>query len=1085
VAAVDRPQDEDLVIEEKGGVQIWFPIRTSEHKKQSSLAIPLSEETLLMRRIATALLFVFFLVCVVARPAHAQEGSASLTGFIEDSTKAVIPGVKVTAIDTATNQHIEATTGKDGSYSIVSLPVGPYQMQIEKPGFKTILKEDIFLHTQDALQINFEMAVGSMSESVTVSGNTINVNTTDGSVSTVIDSQFVENLPLNGRSFNTLLQLTPGVIIAPSNSSNQGQFSIEGQRTSSNNFLIDGVSANFGISPYFGLGTSGTGGAQAFSAFGGTSSLVSVEALQEFRVETSSFAPEFGRSPGGQVILTTRAGSNDVHGGLYEYFRNNVLDANDWFANQVGEPRAPERHNDFGGFLGGPIQRDKTFFFGSYEGARLRQPNTQVVTVPSEYARSSASTQLAPFLDAYPQPTDHTVVSGVYTDPFTGNFSNPATLNAGSIRIDHTFNSKVSTFVRYNDAPSETVQRTESLNELDTTDIGTRTLTIGTTLLGGAHLTDNLRGNYSTQRSSLASTLDSFGGAVPPSAGTLGPGLANPGQSLLLFLTFDTGSYETGPVSSNRSTQLNFANDLTVLRGTHQVKVGIDYRALYLDLRPYPSALEYEVDSVPDFLSSGQALAIYGVSTNPSYFLSQATSLYAQDSWRATPRLTLTYGLRWELSPAPTGRGNTKMASWTNVENPGELALAPFGTPIWKTIYTSFAPRVGLAYRLNTKGDFVFRAGSGVFYDLNSDAAGYLGFYFPNYLSMTSYSVPVPLSSAAQYLPLLSTQPPYSNAKGYSPTLQMPRSYQWDIALEKSFGAQQALSVTYLGQAGREMLRQEGLTNLNQNFTGSFILTQNDARSNYNALQVQYRRAISGPLQALLNYTWSHSLDNASNDVISAISSSVISAANDYASSDFDVRSSFSGALTYAIPSPAGTGFLGYLAKGWSIEGMVVARSGFPFNVQVVTATIGGVYTRPNLVSGEPLTLHGSQCTSTFGSACPGGWALNPAAFTPPSAGQQGSEGRNDISGYGLFQTDLSFGRRFTIRDRANIQFRTDAFNVFNHPNFTNPDAYYISPTYYTYLKSTAMLNKGLGGLNPLFQEGGPRSLQLSLKLSF
>ena len=198
------------------------------------------------------------------------------------------------------------------------------------------------MNVQDSLAINFTLPIGAVAETVTVEGGAPLVNTESGSVSTVIDQQFVENLPLTGRSFNTLLQLTPGVVIAPSSSSNQSQFSIAGQRTSANNFLIDGVSANFGVSHSSLVGDVRDGSAQAFSALGGTSSLVSVEALQEFRVETSSFAPEFGRSPGGQVILTTRSGTNDFHGGLYEYFRNNVLDANDWFANQAGQPRAAE-----------------------------------------------------------------------------------------------------------------------------------------------------------------------------------------------------------------------------------------------------------------------------------------------------------------------------------------------------------------------------------------------------------------------------------------------------------------------------------------------------------------------------------------------------------------------------------------------------------------------------------------------------------------------------------------------------------------------------------------------------------------------
>jgi hypothetical protein len=235
-----------------------------------------------MRRIAAAL-FVFTLICSLARLAPAQEGSATLTGFIQDPGKAVIPGVKVTAIDTATNQRYEATTGNDGSYTIVSLPVGPYQMQIEKPGFKTILKDDLFLHTQDALEINFEMAVGSTSETVTVNGATSNDNP---AVSLTVDREFVENMPLNGESFQDLIQLAPGTADAPksSNAAASGYYSVDGQRADSNNFTVDGVSANLGGIENW---ASSQGGALAGStpmqtAVGTTQGLASIDALQEF-----------------------------------------------------------------------------------------------------------------------------------------------------------------------------------------------------------------------------------------------------------------------------------------------------------------------------------------------------------------------------------------------------------------------------------------------------------------------------------------------------------------------------------------------------------------------------------------------------------------------------------------------------------------------------------------------------------------------------------------------------------------------------------------------------------------------------------
>ena len=536
-----------------------------------------------MRRIA-AVLFVLSLVS----PLFAQEGSATLTGFVQDPTKAVISGVKVTAIDTATNQRFEATTSRDGSYSIVALPVGPYQMQIEKPGFKTILKVDLFLHTQDALQINFEMAVGSTSESITVTGDTANLNTTDASVGTVIDRQFVESLPLNGRSFNTLLQLTPGVVIAPLfNGFEHGQFSIAGQRPDSNSFSVDGVSANFGTSTSGSVGQSGTGTEQAFSALGGTSSLVSVDALQEFRIETSSFAPEFGRSPGGQVILTTRSGTNVFHGSTFDYFRNTVLDANNWFSDAAIPqiPKSPEHHNDFGGVLGGPIRKDNTFFFASYEGERLDLPATGNIQVPyfgSAVPGCSPSAAITPFLAAYPQPNG-ALSPATCQGNFTGAYANKGTLDAGSLRIDHTFNPRLSIYGRYNDAPSQLVNRVYSLSTVDTSFTNTQTTTVGVNMALSSQLFNALRGNYSTQRAGSSFTLDSFGGATPPDPSVLFGSLP-PSQTEAVFLPLDgTQDYFLGPEVTNLTKQLNLVDDLSFTQGAHQLKFGGDYRAIFLD----------------------------------------------------------------------------------------------------------------------------------------------------------------------------------------------------------------------------------------------------------------------------------------------------------------------------------------------------------------------------------------------------------------------------------------------------------------------------------------------------------------------
>ena len=1026
--------------------------------------------------------FVVLLACVVllVLPISAQSPNGTINGLVLDPSGRVMAGAGIVVVNDETRVQYPGKTNEEGIYVVSNLPPGPYRIQVSKVGFKTIIKPDIVLNVQDALSINFTLPVGAFSETVTVQGGGPLVNTESPSVSTVIDRDLVGRLPLNGRTFNTLLQLTPGVVIAavPASGLEPGQFSIAGQRTDANNFTIDGVSANFGVGSALTVGGSGTGTAQAFSVLGATSSLVSVDALQEFRVETSSFAPEFGRAPGGQVILTTRSGTNDFHGGVFDYFRNTVMDANDWFANQRGLPRAAEHHNDFGGFLGGPMRKNKAFFFFSYEGAPLRLPQTHVIQVPSLYARTQAPPALAPFLDAYPLPNGQPSLPTAYTAPLTASFSNAATLNATSIRIDDTLNERFSVFGRFNYAPSSMTQLGVTVpSNPETVTTNTTTLTVGVNMLLNTQMSNALRANYSAQKSGSGFSQNSTGGAVPINPQLLLSNLP-PQTSFGSFQTSDTAEYFVGSNAENRTRQWNIVDDFSWTVGLHLLKFGADYRTVYLNERPFQQYMALEADTVQSFLSTGLANLLPETASN-TQFLSQALSLYAQDVWKITPRLTMTYGLRWELSPAPSAEGGTTLAAWTNVNNPAELTLAPPGTPLWHTTYTNFAPRFGIAYALNGQGDFVLRVGGGIFYDLGVAQAAQLGSNFPNFASTFVAGVPVPISDASPYLPPLSREPPFpSGTEGFSPNLKLPRSYQWNIALEKSFSNTQSVSMTYLGQAGRDLLRQQGLFQPNSNFAGDFLLWGEDAFSNYDALQLQYRRPVSSRLQALANYTWSHSLDNASNDSIAALSNVVISGARDYASSNFDVRQSFSGAITYAIPGSSRTRLVTQLTNNWSIDGVMVARTGFPFNGVILLASPdpgGFALSRPDLVPGQPFWIANPSAG--------GGMSLNPAAFAIPSTPRQGTEGRNDIPGFGLVQIDLSLARRFPVTDRVSLQFRADAFNVLNHPNFTNPPAYVeFGPAY---LESGQMLNEGLGGLNPLFQEGGPRSLQLSLKLSF
>src|SRR6266576_3322856 len=351
-------------------------------------------------RSLTVLVVLFLSSC--SSVLHAKSTNGSIAGRVTDPSTAVIADAKVAAISEGTDARYEGATNDSGEYYLTNLPPGSYRSEIEKTAFKKLIKPDLILHVQGALELNIEMTLGSASESITVEAGAPLVNTESATVSTVIDCAFVDNLPLNGRSFQTLILLTPGVVLTTTAFDDQGQFSVNGQRADANYFTVDGVSANFGVTG-FGSMVQTAGGAQpALSASGGTNSQVSVDAMQEFRVQTSSFTPEFGRTPGGQISIVTRSGTSAFHGTLFEYFRNSVLDARDWFVNANGLAKPQERQNDFGGVFGGPLRKDRAFFFFSYEGLKLRQPSTQQTAVPDAAARQQAPASILPYLNAYP-----------------------------------------------------------------------------------------------------------------------------------------------------------------------------------------------------------------------------------------------------------------------------------------------------------------------------------------------------------------------------------------------------------------------------------------------------------------------------------------------------------------------------------------------------------------------------------------------------------------------------------------------------------------------------------------------------------
>jgi hypothetical protein len=1030
---------------------------------------------------------------------HAQGATATLSGAVTDQNDAVIPDVSIEVINIARGFQRSATTNGEGTFVVPLLPPGNYTVKAEHNGFTPTEVRDVVLNVNDQVAIKIHLSVGTLSQTVQIVEGSSLINESP-SVGTVVDRQFVENLPLNGRSFQSLITLTPGTVLTVATEDSPGQFSVNGQRANANYFTVDGVSANVGVANNISLLQSG-GSTPALSSAGGTNSLVSVDALQEFKVLTSSYAPEFGRTPGGQVQIVTRSGTNRFSGTLFEYFRNDVLDANDWFANSRGSKRPALRQNDFGGVLGGPIIKNHTFFFFSYEGLRLRQPLFGITDVPTLCLRglgscgaglSAAPAAIQPYLNAFPIPNGpNRVVGGVPNGlaEFAASFSNPSTLNATSIRLDHTLNDRLTVFGRYNHAPSSIDQRgnifSNSLSTVAQTRFNTQTLTLGSTQSLTPKISNDLRLNYTRTKAASILVFDSFGGAVPPSESLLFPSFASPQDALVGFsVSNGTGTnFRVGKLTKNSQDQINIVDNLSFTPGSHQWKFGIDYRRI----TPTRGSRSY------DQLSQSSSVAPLLMGRVSSISISQLQpdlgvifdnfSAYGQDTWKVSPRLTLTYGLRWEVNPPPSFRNADPPFAITGIDNPATLALAPKGTPLYKTTYNNLAPRLGVAHQLSQKQgrETVLRGGFGIFYDLGNAATGGISTGFPYRTTKSLPNASLPLDEvSASPTPFTTSLPVTTLFIGVDPNLRLPRTYQWNISMEQSVGVSQTVSASYVGAVGRRLIRTDFLFAPNPNFKSSVNLVKGTATSDYHAMQLQFQRRLSRGLQALASYTWSHSIDEASGD------SATLGMDRARGPSDFDIRHSFSSAVTFNIPTLFANAFSRAVLGGWALDTIMVARSAAPVNVLATIAILPNgdrINIRPNLIQGVPIYLRDPLVG--------GGRRINRAGFTAPPAGQQGTLGRNALRGFSVWQVDMALRRQFNLTERLNLQLRAEFFNVFNHPNFADPGNFqgnFLPSALFG--QSTSMFGRSLSssagaGLNSLYQVGGPRSIQLAVKIQF
>jgi hypothetical protein len=595
---------------------------------------------------------------------------------------------------------------------------------------------------------------------------------------------------------------------------------------------------------------------------------------------------------------------------------------------------------------------------------------------------------------------------------------------------------------------------------------------------------NDLRLNYSSNDGATQQGSDAFGGAAPVDLAQLG-GLSPGSLTAFLLLSGPYGvSVGTGKGAASQR-QWNLVDSVSVTAGSHRFKLGVDYRRLTPTIKPENQFGEWIYLSQTDLQAnnalaqSGGFLSVYPLYTN--------FALFAQDEWRLSARLSLSLGLRWDVNPAP-GVTRGFNAYTLQGSDPNTVTLAPYGTPLWHTTWFNIAPRLGMAYLLrHTPGsETVLRIGGGVFFDTGQQMGSINGFVSPGAVtrsSLTSVAFPVlPAIPPFENPPL----PPYdsgANVYDFAPHLQMPYTLQWNASLQQALGTGQSLTVSYVGSHANKLLQSNFIQPTSNPNLSFYTLIQNGLTSDYHALQIQYQRRLSAGLTALASYTLSHCLDYGSEN---------FNFGYQRGNCDFDVRHNFSAAFSYDVPSFAHGRILGAVLNHWGLDDRILARTAFP-----VTLT-GNQLLEPNgktydagldLVPGQPIYAYGANCTSIFqaigslssGQGCPGGRGINPNAFVNVSTGL-GDAPRNFARGFGAWQMNMAVRREFPIHESLKLQFRAEAFNVFNHPNFGMIGSGFGASNFGL---ATATLANSLGTVSPLYQIGGPRSMQFSLRFSF
>ncbi|MGH9435015.1 MAG: carboxypeptidase regulatory-like domain-containing protein [Terriglobia bacterium] len=1007
----------------------------------------------------------------------AAQTSASISGVVTDAAGAAIRGVRVKALNIDSSVAREAVTGPQGFYSVPLLPVGQYRVTFEAAGFRSEIRRGITLAAGQQAGLNATLKLGEMKQQITVTGAAPLVSPTTQQTAGLVGGAQIKNLPLNGRSYDELLTLNPGIVnytsektggVGVSNSAVANMFSVYGRRPQENLFLLDGVEY--------------TGAAEINMTPGGTSGeILGVDAVREFNVLKGTYGAEYGKRPGAQVIIVTQSGSNQVHGTAYEFLRNSALDARNFF-DQGDIP--PFERNQFGSSLGGPIEKNRTFLFSNYEGFRQRLGLSDVTLVPDAGARQGLlpgpngalvnvglAPGMPPLFALWPAQNGPELGGGIAEA-----FSHPVQTireDFGATRLDHIFSQKDSLTGVYTVDDSADTTPTSNPRSLDVESLREQVLSIEETHIFSPQWLNS--GHFGFSRASYFYTglptanVPGFVADDPVGAVVIGGSTTPNSPSQITLAGSNIGSH----LFTTRNL-FTYADTVYNTRGIHQLSGGVWLQRIQandtLALGQYGQA---NFASLAAFLQGNIAAFSAVAEPTPLGWRSLEGAWFVQDSARLKPNLTLTLGFRDEFTNGwneSSGRG----ANYVFNSN-GVIETAPLiGHSIFTANRATFLPepRVALAWSPFKNSKTVVRAAFGIYASLQDALSYRLDQNAPFNTTLTLKSIPLAALPVTprRALPAGALVSP----AGVQPNLQTPMVESYLFTLDQELSPNTLLSVGYAGSHAYHeivsidaneptpivcaaVLCPAGLTPgatyipkgaplANPDLANTWTWFS-EGDSSYNAMQVDLRHRFSHGLAFRGAYTWSKSLDNGDTLNGSAAANAPTTVMDpfnlraDWGLSTFDVRNAAVINASYDLPFGGGktflrglTGWQGKLASGWTLNAITEFQSGFPFTPELsFNPSNNGDTRNPDRPSWNP---------AFRGAIIPGSPSpyFNPLAFIVPVNGTYGNVGRDALIGPGMKTVDFSLMKDTRISEKLSLQFRAEFFNLFNTANFNTPN---------------------------------------------